>query len=146
MILPIIQYPNPILGMKSAPIMRVDDSVKSLAINLMETAAAEKGLGISAIQCGIPKQLIVVSEDAENYTVMINPVILEQEGFSTTAEYCLSYMKPTKVTRAKRIVVRYMDLEGNWRQLEASGLLAICILHEADHALNGKGIWDYEVK
>lgn len=144
MILPIVKYPNPILNILSEQVVDIA-GVQGLAMNLLDTVKSKKALGISAIQVGIPKSVIVVSSDAKNYIVMINPFItFLSDEMEESEEQCLSYMKKVKMTRPKLCKALYTDAGGRVTNTIARGRLKDCILHEYDHLL-AKGIWIYDV-
>jgi peptide deformylase len=112
---------------------------------MFETMYAAPGIGLAAIQVNVPLRIIVidVSEEHDRPVCLINPEILEREGEEQMEEGCLSvpgYYEP--VTRAERIRVRALDRDGRPLEMEADGLLAVCIQHEIDH-LDGKLFVDY---
>ena len=106
---------------------------------------AAPGIGLAATQVDVHKRVIVidVSEDRSGLMVLINPEILEKDGECVSEEGCLSVPGIyDKVTRAERVKVRALNLEGETVEFEAEGLLAVCIQHEIDH-LNGKVFVEY---
>lgn len=136
-ILPIVQFPNPVLAMKCQPITEVTDSIRSLAADMGETMYKAPGVGLAAPQVGEPVRMVVVdvSEEKNNLLTLINPVITEKSDEEVTGEEgCLSLPGIwEKVARSTSIVVKFTDLQGNEQELHAEGLLAICIQHELDH-------------
>jgi peptide deformylase len=137
---PVLQFPDPRLKRKSAPVAGVTDEIRALAADMIEVMYDEPGIGLAAPQVGEPIRLIVMDtdwsgEDAEKKpTVMLNPEILAREGEITWNEGCLSVPDFTAdVVRSARVRVRYQDLDGNTREEDASELRAVCFQHEIDH-------------
>ena len=127
---------DPILRKKSRPITEINDRIKTLAKDMLETMYQAEGVGLAAPQVGVLRRIITVDVGEGSY-VMINPEILEQEGEVIDSEGCLSFPDVTGyVKRPKRIKVRYTDLEGNIHEIEGEDLMARCVCHEVDH-LNG---------
>ena len=123
----------------------VDESIRRLAADMAETMYAAPGIGLAATQVDVHKRVIVidVTEDRSGLTVLINPEILEKDGECVSEEGCLSVPGIyDKVTRAERVKVRALNLEGETVEFEAEGLLAVCIQHEIDH-LDGKVFVEY---
>lgn len=146
----ILEFPDPRLRKKAAPIEVVDDSLRQLIDDMFETMYEAPGIGLAATQVDVHRRLLVadVSQEKDEPQVLINPVILEKDGSVVTEEGCLSvpgYYEEVK--RAEHIKVRYLDGDGNERESEFEGLLAVCVQHEMDH-LEGKLFVDYlsEVK
>ncbi len=146
--LPILKLPDPILRKTSAPIERVDDPLRQLADDMLETMYAAPGVGLAAPQIGILRRLIVLDTAGEKEEkrplVLINPEIV---GFGDTLrlheEGCLSIPDVlVEIERPATLTVKYIDLDGTPQQLEAEGLLATAIQHEVDH-LNGRLIIDF---
>lgn len=142
----ILEYPNPRLRIKAAPVTAVDDSIRNLIDDMFETMADANGIGLAASQVDVHKRVIVMdlSEDKSQPRVFINPEIevLEPET-SPYEEGCLSvpgFYEP--VDRPVHVIIRALDREGNAFEEEANGLLAVCIQHEIDH-LEGKLFVDY---
>lgn len=136
-ILPIVQFPNPVLAMKCQPIAEVNDDIRRLAADMGETMYEAPGVGLAAPQVGEPIRMVVidVSEDKNQLLTLINPVITERGKEEETGEEgCLSLPGIwEKVTRNTSITVQFMDLDGQKQEIHAEGLLAICIQHELDH-------------
>jgi peptide deformylase len=144
-LLPILRYPDPRLHKKAARIAAVDDSVRKLASDMAETMYAAPGIGLAATQVDQHIQLIVldVSEDKSQLRTFINPEILWRVGECEGEEGCLSVPGIyDTVKRAERVKVRAQGLAGETFELEADGLLAVCIQHEIDH-LQGKVFVEY---
>ena len=138
----IITIGHETLSRKSDPIENIDDGVRDLARDMVETLHAAPGIGLSAPQVNAPVRLIVVDlsigEKPEDLIVMINPEILSREGSCVREEGCLSVPEVfEKVTRPRKIAVRGLDLDGNEKVMEAEDLLARVFCHEIDH-LEGK--------
>lgn len=139
-LLTVLQYPDERLHKRAARVERVDDEVRALAQELAETMYAAPGVGLSATQVDVHKQVIVVdvSEDQSDLKALINPVLTHAEGVAEVEEGCLSLPGIfERIPRAQRITVHALDLEGAAFEICAEGLLAVCIQHEMDH-LEGK--------
>jgi peptide deformylase len=137
MILEILQDGDKRLLKKSKRVAKIDDSIRELAENLVDTLKSSGGIGISAPQVGVLKQVIVVLVNEEP-KVMINPeIIFESEEKVTAEEGCLSFTGQFyPISRAKEVTVKYRTIEG-YPMLEThTDLVARCLLHEIDH-LNG---------
>jgi len=144
-ILPILHYPDERLHTKAKPVEVVDDSIRKLVADMAETMYAAPGIGLAATQVDVHLRVIVmdISETHDQLLTLINPVILKAEGKAEREEGCLSVpgiYEP--VTRAARITVKYLDLEGKELVKEAEGLIGVCIQHEMDH-LEGKVFVEY---
>jgi peptide deformylase len=143
--LAILEYPDPRLRTTAAPIAAVDDAVRQLADDMLETMYAAKGVGLAASQVDVHRRLLVldVSETRDRPLVLINPEIVAAEGRAPGEEGCLSLPGIyDKLERAERIKLRALDRNGVPFELEADGMLAVCIQHEMDH-LEGKLFVDY---
>ncbi|MCY6382735.1 peptide deformylase [Hoeflea prorocentri] len=144
----LVLLPDPILRTESEPVERVDDDIQTLADDMLETMYDAPGIGLAAIQVGIPRRLLVVDcskEDEERAPmVFINPnVVASSDERSVYEEGCLSIPDYyAEVERPAQVTVDYVDREGNQQQIEADGLLATCLQHEIDH-LNGVLFIDY---
>ena len=144
-LLKILEYPDPRLRTRARPVAAVDESVRTLIADMLETMYAAPGVGLAATQVDVHLQVLVldVSEGQNNALALINPEILEKEGCESGEEGCLSVPGFTEsVDRARRIRVRALDRQGKPFEFEADGLLAVCIQHEMDH-LEGKLFVDY---
>ncbi len=143
--LKILEFPDPRLRTKATPVVAVDDELRKLIGDMLETMYAAPGIGLAATQVDVHQRLLVtdVSVDRDDPHVLINPEILEKDGVIATDEGCLSvpgYYE--EVERSEHIKVRFLDREGVEVELESRGLLAVCIQHEIDH-LDGKLFVDY---
>lgn len=144
-ILKILEFPDPRLRTKASPVAEVDDDLRELIGNMFETMYEAPGIGLAATQVDVHRRLLVadVSADKDEPYVLINPEILEKDGTIVTDEGCLSVPGfYEEVERAEHIKVRFLDRDGDDIELDAHGMLAVCIQHEIDH-LNGKLFVDY---
>jgi peptide deformylase len=138
-LLDIRKYPDEVLTRKAEPVDSVDDSLRRLAEDMLETMYAAPGLGLAAPQVGVSKRLIVADVgnkegETTDPVVLFNPEIIEAEGTIEFEEGCLSLPEFTVlVTRAERVVVRGLDREGIEVEIEAEGIMAIVLQHEIDH-------------
>ena len=145
---PIIILPDQRLRQVCDPIEKIDDSIKVLAADMLETMYDAPGIGLAAPQVGEMKRIVVMDLAKEGETpeplVMINPEILKySEETTVTEEGCLSIPELYyEVERPAEVTVRYTDLEGNTVEKDATDRLAICIQHELDH-LDGVLYIDY---
>jgi peptide deformylase len=146
--LPIITAPDPRLKVISSAVERVDDATRQLLDDMLETMYAAPGIGLAAVQVGIPKRIIVVDlqrKVGESPTgepirerapvFLVNPeVIWTSEELATYEEGCLSVPEHyADVERPAHVKVRHLDYNGQERILEADGMLATCVQHEIDH-------------
>ena len=145
-LLPILNFPDPRLRTKAKPVTVVNDAIRTLASDMLETMYAAPGIGLAASQVDKHIQLIVMdlSEDRDNPLVFINPQITPlSDETQPYEEGCLSIPEVyEKVDRSAKIKIDALDLQGEPFSLEAEGLLAVCIQHEMDH-LDGKLFVDY---
>jgi len=138
-ILPIIVAPDPRLKVKAKPVKRVDDEVRRLMDDMLETMYLAPGIGLAAPQVGVTRRVLVVDAAREGEKPaplkIANPEILwRSEDLATYNEGCLSLPEHyADVTRPAAIRLRYLDYQNEIRELECSGLLATCIQHEMDH-------------
>jgi len=133
---PILRFPDPRLKKIAAPVTKIDDSIRRLASDLAETMYEAPGIGLAATQVDVHLRVIAIdaSETRDQLLVLINPELVESEGLQVGEEGCLSVPGIyDKVERAERVIVRYMDLEGNKKTVSADGLLAVCLQHVMDH-------------
>jgi peptide deformylase len=143
--LAILEYPDPRLRKTAKPVETVDDAVRQLVADLLETMYAAKGVGLAATQVDVHRRVIVldVSEQRNQPRVFINPELLLADGRGPGEEGCLSVPDIyDKVQRATHIRVRALGLDGLPFEIDADGLLGICIQHEMDH-LEGRLFVDY---
>lgn len=144
-ILNILHYPDSRLRNKAEPVNEVNDEIRQLADDMLETMYDAPGIGLAAIQVNIRKRLIVIdiSEDKSDPLVLINPEVIDAEGEREFEEGCLSVPEAYEaVTRADRIKVKALNFDNESYEFDADGLLATCIQHEIDH-LDGKLFVDY---
>jgi peptide deformylase len=144
-LLEILEYPDPRLRTRATPVERVDDQVRRLADDMLETMYAAPGVGLAASQINVHKRIIVVdvSEERDTPFVLINPTIEILGGQQESQEGCLSVPGFYElVTRAERVRVTALDRDGQPLDFEAHGMLAVCIQHECDH-LEGRLFVDY---
>ncbi|MGF1608472.1 MAG: peptide deformylase [Kiloniellales bacterium] len=138
-ILPIIVAPDPRLKKKCAPVARVDESVRRLMDDMLETMYQAPGIGLAAPQVGVLKRVIAVDvgdkEEGRQPHLMANPeLVWVSDEDATYEEGCLSLPEHyADVVRPAAIKVRYLDRDNEIRELDAEGLLATCIQHEMDH-------------
>jgi len=146
-ILPIVCIPDPILRETSTPVETFDAALKTLIADMFETMYDAPGIGLAAVQVGVPERLLVIDlqeeEDEEGKPikdprVFINPEILEEsDSVVPYKEGCLSIPEQyAEVLRPDRIRAKWQDADAAWHEEEITGLLAVCLQHEIDH-LNG---------
>jgi peptide deformylase len=138
--LPILLYPDPRLHTVAAKVDRVDEKIRNLIKDMSDTMYAAPGVGLAATQVDQHLRIIVIdiSPTHDELRTFINPELLESSGEADCEEGCLSVPGIyEKVTRAQHIRVKALDKDGAPFELEAEGLLAVCIQHEMDH-LEGK--------
>lgn len=141
----ILHFPDPRLRTVAKPVARVDDAVRQLADDMLETMYAAPGIGLAATQVNIDQRVVVIdiSEEKNQPLCLINPEILELAGIEEMEEGCLSVPGVyERVQRADRVRIRALDRAGLSFEVQADGLLAVCIQHEIDH-LDGKLFVDY---
>jgi peptide deformylase len=143
--LAILEYPDPRLRKTAAAVTAVDDALRQFIDSLLETMYSANGVGLAATQVDVHKRVIVldVSDSRDQPLVLINPEILKREGEGPGEEGCLSVPGIyDKLSRATHIRVRALGRDGQPFEMDAEGLLGICIQHEMDH-LEGKLFVDY---
>ena len=144
----ILTEPNKILRQKSLPVEKVDGELQKLIDDMLETMYAAPGIGLAAIQVGVPKRIIVLDvaskDEPKNPMCFINPEIIEKsETNSTYEEGCLSVPGQfAEIDRPSKCYLKYLDYYGQQKELKAEGMLATCIQHEMDH-LEGVLFIDY---
>jgi peptide deformylase len=143
--LTILEFPDPRLRTRAKPVTAFDDALRQLAADMLETMYAAPGVGLAATQVNAHIRMLVadVSESHDTPHVLVNPEILDRQGTAIGEEGCLSvpgYFD--EVERAARVRVRAQGLDGKSFEMDADGLLAVCIQHEIDH-LEGKLFVDY---
>ena len=144
-ILDILHFPDPRLRNKAKPVAEVTDAIRHLVDDMFETMYQAPGIGLAATQVNVAKQVVVIdlSEEKNQPLCLINPEILEKDGVEQMEEGCLSVpgiYEP--VSRAAHVRIRALNQDGDSFEMEADGLLAVCIQHEMDH-LAGKLFVDY---
>jgi peptide deformylase len=138
----IIKLPDPRLRLVSKPVAQITGDIRSLVADMFETMYAAPGIGLAAIQVGVPQRVVTLDlakkDEPKQPLVVINPeLVWSSEERSTYEEGCLSIPEfYEEVERPAQVKVRYTDLDGQAHEVEANGLLATCLQHEIDH-LNG---------
>jgi peptide deformylase len=145
-ILNILRYPDPRLHRVAKPVLLVDQRIRDLADDMLETMYEAEGVGLAASQVDVHERVVVIdtSDDHDQPYVLINPELIASSAeFTEAEEGCLSVPQIyDKVPRHSRVTVRAQGRDGVWFELEADGLLAVCIQHEMDH-LMGKVFVEY---
>ena len=143
--LPILEYPDPRLRIRAEPVTKFDTELKTLVADLFDTMYSAPGIGLAATQVNVHRRLLVcdVGVDSKQPYCLINPEIIRAEGQINAEEGCLSVPEFYDfIDRAAVIRVRAFDPDGKAFELDAEGMLAVCIQHEMDH-LDGKLFVDY---
>lgn len=144
--LPILRYPDPRLHTVARPVAVVDERIRTLAADLLETMYAESGVGLAATQVDVHERVIVMdtSDSRDRPLVLVNPeIVWASEELALSEEGCLSVPQVyDKVERHARVKVRALDRDGQPFELDAEGLSAVCVQHELDH-LRGKVFVEY---
>ncbi len=144
--LPILRFPDPRLHTVARPVAAVDDTIRQLVADMLETMYAAEGVGLAATQVDVHQRLLVMdtSENHDQPLVLINPEIVSASAEMHVAEEgCLSVPQIyDKVERHARVTVRALDRDGQPFEMETEGLAAICVQHEMDHLL-GKVFVEY---
>jgi peptide deformylase len=144
--LTILKYPDPRLHKVAQPVVSVDERIRQLVADMLETMYASEGVGLAATQVDVHERVVVMdtSEGRDQPVVLINPeLVARSDEMAEAEEGCLSVPATyDKVTRHARVTVRALDREGNTFELEAEGLTAVCVQHEMDH-LMGKVFVEY---
>jgi peptide deformylase len=141
---PILETPDPLLRQISAPVAEVTEEIRTLVDDMLETMYAAPGIGLAAIQVGVPKRVLVIDlqepeeeggEPVRKPLVFINPeIVQESETLQVYNEGCLSVPEMyAEVERPDRIRARWLDRDGEAHEEELDGLLAVCLQHEMDH-------------
>lgn len=145
-LLTILRYPDPRLHTVAQPVAAVDDRIRRLVDDMLETMYAAEGVGLAATQVDVHERVIVMdtSDTRDKPLVLINPeIVARSEDLSVNEEGCLSVPAIyDKVRRHARVAVRALDRNGEVFEREATGLMAVCIQHEMDH-LMGKVFVEY---
>ena len=143
--LDILHFPDPRLRRRAEPVGSVDDRVRRLIDDMLDTMYEAPGIGLSAPQVNVAKRVVTidVSKDRSAPLCLVNPEIRSAGGETETEEGCLSVPGVHElVKRPERVRVQALDRDGRSREIEAEGLLAVCIQHEIDH-LDGRLFVDY---
>ena len=136
---PLVILPDPQLRLKSEPVEAITSEIRALARDMLDTMYDAPGVGLAAIQIGVPKRVVTIDtnkeEDARDPTVFVNPeIVWASQEKRVYDEGCLSIPEfYGEVERPDRVRVRYMTLDGQVVEKEADGLLATCLQHEIDH-------------
>ena len=136
----VVKFPEKGLLSRTAPVRKVDEGIRRLAKDMLDTMYLAEGVGLSANQIGIPKRIAVMNPTGRkaDELVLVNPNIIKKEGEAVIQEGCLSMPGiSSEVKRAYKIEVKFLDLEGSEKLLSAEGLAARIVQHEIDH-LNGR--------
>ncbi len=152
MLRPVLQYPDPTLARVSEPVAEINDEIRSLAQDLLDTLTTVGGVGIAAPQIGVLKRVVIIDVSQEkndpdlpqDFRVFINPVVtvLDPRGHEEN-EGCLSVPElRAKVKRPRRVALDALDLDGKPVHIEGEGYYGACMQHETDH-LDGKLFIDY---
>ncbi|PID46088.1 MAG: peptide deformylase [Proteobacteria bacterium] len=144
-LLKILTYPDKRLRIKAKPVETVDDEIRRVMDDMLETMYKAPGIGLAATQVDFHQQVVVidVSEDRKDPLFLVNPEIVTKSGTEISEEGCLSVPEYyAEVQRADKVTVRALGYDGEPYEMDADGLLAVCIQHEMDH-LQGKLFVDY---
>ena len=144
-VLTVLHYPDDRLRTTAKPVAEITAQTRQLVADMLDTMYDENGIGLAATQVNVHQRVVVidVSENRDQPQVFINPEIIAKSGDTTYEEGCLSVPQSyANVERAAEVTVKAQNLEGEWFELKAEGLLAICLQHELDHLL-GKLFIDY---
>ncbi|MDI3262575.1 MAG: peptide deformylase [Fulvimonas sp.] len=144
-VLTILEFPDPRLRTRAAPVTEFDEALKTLVADMLETMYAANGVGLAATQVNVHRQVLVIdmSEERNQPLVLVNAKIVEKDGAQVYQEGCLSFPGLfADVTRALKVKVQAQDIDGRPFELEVEGPLAVAVQHELDH-LAGKVFVDY---
>jgi peptide deformylase len=144
-VLTVLHYPDDRLRTVAKPVPEVTAEIQQLTADMLETMYAENGIGLAATQVNVHKRVVVIdiSENRDEPMIFINPEITAKSGDTEYEEGCLSVPQSyAKVERAAAVTVKAQNEKGEWFEVQAEGLLAICLQHELDH-LMGKLFIDY---
>ncbi|MEE2002719.1 peptide deformylase [Alkalimonas sp. MEB108] len=144
-VLRVLHFPDDRLRTVAKPVAEITPEIQQLVNDMLETMYDENGIGLAATQVDRHVRVVVidVSEQRDEPLVLINPEIIAKSGDTTYEEGCLSVPNSyAQVERAAEVTVKAQNANGDWFELQADGLLAICIQHELDHLL-GKLFIDY---
>lgn len=144
-VLQVLHFPDERLRTVAKPVDNITPEIQQLVTDMLDTMYDENGIGLAATQIDVHRRVVVIdiSEERNEPMVFINPEITARSGETSYEEGCLSVPQNyAKVERAAEVTVKAQDRDGNWFELHADGLLAICLQHELDHLL-GKLFIDY---
>ncbi|MCG7546240.1 peptide deformylase [Pseudoalteromonas sp. MM17-2] len=144
-LLEVLRFPDERLRTVAQPVTDINDDIRIIVKDMLETMYDENGIGLAATQVDIHQRIVVidVSDERDQPLVLINPEITHKDGSTVSEEGCLSVPNSyAKVDRAETVTVKALNEQGEEFSLDADGLLAICIQHELDHLL-GKLFIDY---
>jgi peptide deformylase len=144
-LLPILEFPDPRLRTRAAPVQQFDAALKQLIADMLQTMYAAPGIGLAATQVNVHRALLVMDVSSENNEpqIYINPQIVTRDGVEVSEEGCLSVPNIfEEVERSARVRVRAQDADGRPLERDLEGLAAVCLQHEMDH-LAGKLFVDY---
>jgi peptide deformylase len=144
-LLPILEFPDPRLRTRAAPVQQFDAALKQLIADMLQTMYAAPGIGLAATQVNVHRALLVMDVSSENNEpqIYINPQIVTRDGVEVSEEGCLSVPNIfEEVERSARVRVRAQDADGRPFERDLEGLAAVCLQHEMDH-LAGKLFVDY---
>ena len=152
MLRPVLQYPDPLLAKVSEPVAEINDEIRALAQDMLDTLTTVGGVGIAAPQIGVLKRVVIIDVSQEKndpdlpqeFKVFVNPVItvLDPKGHEEN-EGCLSVPElRAKVKRPRRVALDALDLDGKPVHIEGEGYYGACMQHETDH-LDGKLFIDH---
>ncbi|TMP34424.1 peptide deformylase [Pseudoalteromonas rubra] len=143
--LAVLSFPDERLRTVAKPVAEVNDEIRQIVADMLETMYEENGIGLAATQVDIHQRIVVidVSEERNEPRVLINPEITAKDGSTISEEGCLSVpYSYAKVDRAETVTVKALNEHGESYEFDADGLLAVCVQHELDH-LQGKLFIDY---
>ncbi len=143
--LTILEFPDPRLRTRAAPVNLFDAALGTLIDDMLETMYAAPGIGLAATQVNVHQRVIVIdlSEQKDQPLVLVNPEIVARDGIEITEEGCLSVPQVfEEVERAASVRLRAQDRHGAFFERDCAGMLAVCVQHEMDH-LEGKLFVDY---
>ncbi len=146
-LLNILHFPDPRLHLKASPVVKIDDEIKQLVLDMAETMYEFEGIGLAATQINVQKRIFIMdlgkNDEPKNLLVFINPEILQKSGEVIGSEGCLSVPGVyEEVLRAEVIKIKYLDINSKEHIVSCDGLISVCIQHEIDH-LDGRVFVDY---
>lgn len=133
-VLKLHKYGSSVLREKASAVCKIDDEIKQMALDMIDTMYAEGGVGLAAPQIGVSKQIIIIDSEEKGVITLVNPIIIKREGEIQEEEGCLSVpgiYHPVK--RSASVTVEALDLNDEKIRITEEGLLAIALQHEIDH-------------